>query len=287
MITKAASKAAATAARPPQPVQAPAAIIAGLRSERLKSPAGKKTNFLIYGPSGAGKTTTMATAVRPIFVDSWDPAGLDSVRQGIDEGWIVPDHQWEEPLDDITKEWMRYEQVLRERIRSGLFDLFGTYALDSMTLLGASLLAWGQATAPTSDNRSAYLPAQTQLLSLIRRIVSIPCDVIITALPYERIEEATQRTTDIGPTFIGRVQTPSALISESYYLEVKKCLTADPAKGLKLGDPVRSLVTNNDGLIRAKSRLNNQGQIPLRVAPDIKAIKKMAGLPYEDKPEIA
>jgi len=283
MVIKADQREKLTQVKAPKPAQDPDEAIAALQAKRGESAVGKKTNFLVYAFSGAGKTSLIATAPRPIFIDSWDPTGLDSIRQGLDEGWIIADCQWEEPMENPAKEWMRYETTLRERLRSGFFDRFATYALDSMTLLNTSLLAWGQETAPTSDNRSAYLPAQTRLLGLLRRVVSIPCDVIVTALPYERTDEVTQRTIDIGPSLIGRVQTPCALFSELYYLEVKKALQPDPAKGIKAGDPVRSLITNNDGLIRSKSRLNNMGQIPLRVPPDIRAIKKMAGLPFEDK----
>lgn len=272
-----------TQVKPPLPKQNPAEIISGLRAKREESPAGKKTSFLVYGPSGAGKTTLLATAVRPVFIDSFDPSGLDSIRQGIGEGWIIADHQWEQPPDNIANEWSKYERTLRERLRSGLFEEIGTYCLDGMPLLNTSLLAWGETVAPTSAERSAYLPAQVQLLSLLRRIVTLPCDVIVTTLPYERVDQDTGRTISITPAFVGKVQTPTALFSEIYYLEVAKCRAENPVKGLKVGDPIRSLVTNNELLIKAKSRLSNQGQIPLRAPCDIKAIKKMAGLPYEDK----
>jgi len=266
-----------------------AALSQDLGERRAGSSSSKKTNIILYGDSGYGKTMTAATGIRPVLVDSWDPTGALSIRHWEEEGWVRVDDSWETPSLNRAVDWIRYDRTLRERMRSRIFDSIGTYVLDSITTLSVALLEWGymeagkESSSGVPDGRAAYGIAQKELQNLLTRICSLPCDVVVTAHPDKVI------VTDLGvkeltPQFIGRVKSPMALFSEIYYVEVKRTLKDDPKRGRKIGDPVRSLLINPDGIVRAKSRLNNRGQIPIRVEPNLRALRKLAGLPTEDKP---
>lgn len=115
---------------------------AKIRQTYQDDPRSNKLSFLTAGRSGSKKTYSLMTAPKPIFVDSFDPGGLASLKQGIDKGFVIPDTRWEVEDDSNTSEslFSKWEKEMKKRISAKVFDNLGTYVIDSGTRLAEAML---------------------------------------------------------------------------------------------------------------------------------------------------
>lgn len=249
----------------------------------------KRYSALVTGETNSGKTYLLRTARRPIHVDSFDPGGTKCLRDLIASGDVIADTRWEndDPFDPKAfSEWMR---AIDLRFKLKYFDQFGTYCLDSATTFGDASMAYvlnESSRAGESPRRNKdYMPQKTHVVNYIKKLMTLPCDFILTGHLREikkvlRIDDKTGIATEeikyrFYTTGQGVVTIP-LLFDELYVITGK-----DGRDG-----PVRELLTDSLGTYIARSRLKSNGKISSVEKPDIKEILRKAGFSTEDKPRL-
>jgi len=241
---------------------------------------GKKGfNALVVGDFGSGKTSLLRTCRAPILVDSFDPGGTKTVKKEIDEGIIIPDVRFEDEDPKQPKAFSLWDEEYHAKKRSGIFDELGTYCIDSAT-------TWGQTAMnailkkkgrpgefPQQDD---YGPQMALLETAIRDITSLPCDCILTAHPDLTKDETTGKMF-VSMIITGKLRTRVPILFDEIYFTVAR----EKAK-----ETTYELLTQTDGLFKARTRIGSWGVFEKYEKPDIKYLLKKAGYPHEDKPLI-
>lgn len=263
------------------------AEIADIQKRYNESSNTKYFRSVIFGDVGTGKTTCALTCPRPIHIDSFDPGGTKSVRRGIQEGWIVVDNSFENEDPTDPKALKLFEEHFNERRKSGYFDYFATYYLDSLTMFGKAALnlvvkkkGRVDGIPQTGGQRGGdndYVLQQAMMETALRQILNLPCHVIITAHPDLSVDEDSGGKKIIGPNVVGQLRARLPLMVDEIY-----CAQTAPTKE---GSLKYRLLTQQDGIYRCRSRLAATGRISMYEDQDIKAILKKAGYPADDKPK--
>lgn len=243
-------------------------------------------NALIYGDKGARKTTLLKTARKPVLIDSFDPGGGRVLVDEVDKGGIIVDSRWEHDDPKNPSAWRDWLIEMDKREKEGMFDYVATYAVDSLTVLqmvsmNRVLKERGRADGIPETGKGRendYVVSQSAIERIVERILGLHCDTIFTAHPDLREEEGTKKKF-IGPLLTGQMATRLPLLfDELYYAKVEVVHE-------KTGDKtVGKLLTVNDGLYRASSRLGRMGLLNVWEDQDIKAILRKCKMPAEDKP---
>ena len=146
--------------------------------ERIKSPSQLVENqgakLLIYGASGAGKTTTCATAPGKTLIISME-AGLLSIKDAENVTAIE------------VKEASEIEEIAA-LLESGQLD-YDTVCLDSVTEMSELLLA--QEKARSKDPRRAYGEVIEVMTKTMRRFRDLKIHVIFVAKEDKLRDEST------------------------------------------------------------------------------------------------
>ena len=241
------------------------------------SQAQQKTfNALVYGDFGTGKTNLIKTCRLPVHIDSFDPGGTKTVRDEVEKGMILADtrYELEQPMKPMA--FALWDKEYARRKRDGYFEHVGTYVIDSATTWASAamnviLQKAGRLGGPPFQQD--YLPAMSMVENAIKDMVTLPCDVILTAHLDVDKDEATGRMF-VGPLFVGKLkQRIPLLFDELYCTQVKKS-----AAGETYG-----ILTRSDGIFKARTRLGKGGIFEAFEKPDIKALLAKAGYPIEDK----
>ena len=245
---------------------------------------------IISGDTGAGKSYLLRSARLPIHIDSFDPGGTKPLKDLIrsdsnPNGQIVADTRWEseDPFNPTAyKLWERETEV---RLRTGYFDMFGTYALDSLSTFSDAIMNHVMHTAKGGSrageapmHRRDYNPQKTHVVNKIKRLMLLKCDFFLMAHLRELEDSNTDIKGNIYKTYQYRlnitgnaITTVPLLFDELYVLKG----TGSPVK--------RDLITDSQGKYIARSRLNNLGKLKSMEKPDIKELLKKADLKWEDK----
>lgn len=241
----------------------------------------KSYNALIYGDIGTGKTQIVKTGRRPIFHYSFDPGGSRTIRDEIEEGWIISDTRWEydDPLNPtVWRDWKAEYTRLRD---AGFFANFGTLAVDSLTMLAQACMNYVLARAGRpggipmtgKDTKNDYVVSQSILEPMVKQLLGLPCDLILTAHPDIDKDEDTGRVLRVTPSVTGKLKLRLPLMfDEVYYARVKEG---------KEG-PIYNLMTRTDGIYNARTRLGRNGVFEFYEKPNLKALLKKAGYPTDD-----
>ena len=245
-------------------------------TDAYKASMNRTYNVLVYGDTGTGKTKLISTCRRPILVHSFDPGGTLTIRREIEEGWIVADTRWEAEDSKQSPKWDAWEAEYFRLKREGAFNMFATFAIDSLTTLGQ--LAMNKVLKAVGRPggvpfQQDYLPQMTMLENVIRDVLSLPCDVIVTAHPDSEKDEATGRLF-IGPMVTGKLKVRLPLLFTEIYATISK----QTSYGTEY-----SLLTRSTGLHKARTRVGTS-IFDMYEKPDIKYLLKKAGLNSEDKP---
>ena len=250
--------------------------------EMYSSQAQQKTfNALVYSDFGDGKTTLAKTCRRPVHIDSFDPGGVKSISDVVASkdnptGFVFADTRYE--VEDAMKPtaFALWDREYHRRKRDGYFENIGTYIVDSATTWASAamnviLQKAGRLGGPPFQQD--YLPAMSMIENAIKDIVTLPCDVILTAHLDVDKDEATGRMF-VGPLFVGKLKQRIPLLFDELYCAQSKKSAAGTTYGL---------LTRSDGIFKARTRLGKGGIFEAFEKPDIKALLAKAGYPTEDK----
>jgi hypothetical protein len=152
----------------------------------------KGFNALFTGEMGTGKTFILRTARLPVWIDSFDPGGSVCLEDEINQGKIIADTQYESDDPYKPSAFKKWKKNFDERYKSDFFNHIGTYCIDSSTSFSQAVMDWqlhggdkvdlqksraGEAPKFTKD----YTPQKIEMQNRLRRILSLPCDFILTA----------------------------------------------------------------------------------------------------------
>ena len=252
-------------------------------------PLQKRFSALVTGYIGSGKTYLLRTCRKPIHIDSFDPGGTKCLRDLIEKGDVIADTQWEsdDPFNpDKFAKWMK---ATERRFQIGYFNHFGTYALDSATTFGEAVMNYGLGmkgrAGETPQMRHDYMPQKTFMTNYIRKLMTLPCDFILTGHLRENEELLSvdaktgieRKKLEYRFYTVGQAVLTIPLLFDEIYV----ILGEERGGSIK-----RSLLIDAQGKYIARSRLKANGKLDNSEEPDIKALLKKIGLSWEDKPKL-
>lgn len=231
---------------------------------------------LVYGHFGTGKTLTCSTARAPVMIDTFDPHGITTVRGEIEEGRVIP-VMFDTDTRGKPSEYARWEKEFKLRRDNGVFEHMGTYVIDSGTsFLNAAMNAIvGRNASKRPEGVPAiqdYMVQQIAIRDILMMTSDLPCDFIMTGHIDTTQDEVTGATVTSLACPRGLKVIIPTLFSEVYVTTVKQTSQGAEYK----------LLTQDNGVYRAETRIG-RGIFDRYEEPNIKALLKKAGLPYEDK----
>lgn len=268
--------------------------LAKLRESYQSDRKQQKINILLEGESGSGKTYILRTARLPIHVDSFDPGGTKSLRAGsvsIESGDIIVDTKYELENPKDPSAFHKWTVDFDRRLKSGYFDQFGTYVLDSSTMFSEAIMNYvlkqaGRA-GQTPQRNHDYVPQKTHLTNNLKQVLNLPCDVILTGhlkavddpVDVITINNEVQPKTIMRFLAVGQAMTTIPLLFDEIWIT---SVVRGP-EGLKY-----RLILESTGTYLARSRLlgNLTGKKEPYYEADIKKTLRLCGYPVEDKPKL-
>lgn len=219
---------------------------------QLRSTSGLAANgvkILVYGQSGAGKTTLIKTLPKPIVLSA--EGGLLSIADAdvpfIEIGSIADLHEAYQWL--LTEEGQQFKSV----------------ALDSISEIGEVVL--NHEKKVNKDPRAAYGAMQEQIADLIRAFRDLPNRHVLFIAKLEKTQDEMGRIL-YAPSMPGN-KTGQSL--PYFFDEVLALRVEKDAEGITQ----RALMCDSDGLWQAKDR---SGKLSSWEAPDLgEVISKIAG----------
>ena len=262
-----------------------------LRTKYISDPRLNSFRVLVTGESKTGKTHLLRTARRPVHIDSFDPGGTLVLRDLIAKGDIVADTVYEnedrtEPT--MFREWCR---TFEQRMRGKYFESIGTYSLDSSTMWADAIMNWVLSSANIAGKSPRwahdYVPQKVEIQTWMRRILTLPCDVVVTGHLdgiYEAVmlhrgskdEETVQVLTGYRYMTTGK----GAVIIPLLFDEQWTTFAEEKGQNTEY-----SLLTARWKLYRAGTRIG-RGVFNTHEKPDIKELLKKAGWPTNDKAKL-
>ena len=144
-----------------------------------------KTNCIIYGESGIGKTKLVTTAPKPLIIDS--ESGLLSVADF--------------DLDVVQARSLKDTIEVYNFLANEKHD-YETVFVDSLSETAQIVLT--EYKAKERDPRQAYQKLGEEVISMVRKFKSLPMHVVFVAKQARLIDEFNGRTS-YGPSFPGRM----------------------------------------------------------------------------------
>lgn len=252
---------------------------------------------LVIAEKGQGKTSLLRTARLPVHIDSFDPGGTIVLSDMIRKGDIIADtiYEQEDPLNPFAfGEWRR---TMEHRIRTKYFESISTYCLDSCTTWSDCIMYHVQDQAEKSDKTGNtrllgiaprrnhdYVPQKALIQTWLRKLLSLPCDVIVTGHLYgqyerRRLEDGTTEDRLTGYRFMSTGKATVVIPLE--FSEMWVMVTKQAG-----GTSKYEIITGRDGYYLGSTRLGNRGKFALHEEADIKVLLKKAGWPTADKAKL-
>lgn len=250
-----------------------------LRKLYLEDDNRDKYNLLLLGDKGTGKTYMARTARKPVYIDSFDPEGTLCLREFKRTGDILAETKYEKEDPLKPSAYQQWARDFEDKCAINYFKDFGTYVLDSTTSWSESIMNFilskdGRAGQPPSFTKD-YNPQKVMIANALRRILNLPCDVIVTGhlepMKDEVIGNVEYRFMTTGR---GAVNIPLQ------FTEVWVADTHQTAKGVEY-----RIITQRNGKYVASSRIS-AGKLEVYEPSDIKSILKKCGMDVKDKPSL-
>lgn len=251
-------------------------ILQSLQANQVKPDT--HIRFIIYGQSGTGKTFSLRTARKPLFIDSFDPGGSVVLADLIQKGEAIIRTEFENEDPKNPSAFAKWDYSLDAIEKSGLMARFGTYVLDSATTWGQAclnLVMQKAGRAGGTPQQNDWYPQMVLMEAGIRRIFKFPCDIIFICHTDVQKDEIIGKLTR-SPALTGKSKTRIPLLfSEVYYSDTKRS-----SKGTEYYWQMQSDATN-----QAKSRLCGLARKNLDFVPQNYArLMQELGHSYADKP---
>ena len=263
------------------------AELARVKEYYSQDPLQKRFSAIITGETNAGKTFILRTARKPIHIDSFDPGGTKCLDDLIKKGDIVADTSWETEDPFHPKVYAEWKKTLEIRFKTGYFDMFGTYVIDSLTTFGQAVMNYQlnlkNRAGEAPQHRKDYNPQKVEVENHIRKLMNLPCDFILTGhLRETRDLISVDKSSGIKYEIVrfrlhitGQAVITIPLLFDELYV----------IKG-KGENPKREMLIDSLGEYVARSRLKGDKRLSAVEKPDIKELLKKAGLKWEDKPKL-
>jgi len=237
----------------------------------------KSFNAMVIGDFGSGKTHLLKTCRLPVLIHSFDPGGTKTLKDEIDKGWVLADTRYEQEdryHPTIFKFWN--DEVDRQR-QAGMFEQLGTFVIDSVTGLSEAIMNYilfGKTVSTNPDGRFPEFRDWALCKRFIRdaayELCNLPCDFLMTAHLRYDTDEATNIIL-ATPHLPGNERERTPPIFDEVYV-------------MRMIGGKRFLLTEHEGIYRAKTRIGRNGLFDKHEVPDIKALLKKGGYPTDDKP---
>ena len=256
-----------------------------------QDPLQKRFSALVTGETNAGKTFLLRTARRPIHIDSFDPGGTKCLRDLIKSGDIIADTQWEADDPFNPNKFARWMKAIDIRFEIDYFKHFGTYCIDSATMFGEAVMNYQLASKGREGeaplHRHDYMPQKTFMSNYIKKLMSIPCDFILTG----HLKEIRKLISIDAKTGIAHEEikyrfftTGQAVITIPLLFDEIYVLIGKESRGR---EPKREMLIDSLGTYIARSRLKANGKLDAIEEPDIKKLLKKVGFDMNDKPKLS
>lgn len=233
--------------------------------------------LLIYGTSGSGKTYSLRTAKTPLWIDSFDPGGSTALNDMVQNGSAVVITEYENEDAKHPSAFKLWDDNFDKLESANVFEKVGTYVLDSATtwaqaVLNEVLKRSGRAGGVPQQND--WYPQMTIMEAAVKRILSLPCDVVFICHDDVLKDELTGRVMR-APLLTGKSRKRIPLLfSEIYFADVRRT-----PKGNNYVWQMRKDATNE-----ARSRLAGiPGSVIEDFEPqDFRALMQKFKRPYEN-----
>jgi phage nucleotide-binding protein len=212
--------------------------------------SGSGVKMVVYGPSGAGKTTLIKTLPNPIVLSA--EGGLLSI-QDADLPYIEI-----ASMDDI-------HEAYKWLVGSSEASSFQSVALDSISEVAEVVLQ--HELKRNKDGRAAYGELNTTMQELIRNFRDLPNRNVYMSAKLEKSQDEMGRML-YNPAMPGKSLTQGLpyFFDEVLALRIER----DPDNNIQ-----RALMTQSDGLWQAKDR---SGRLSAWEQPDLgQIIRKIGG----------
>lgn len=243
---------------------------------RTSSPKIDKYNMLITGDGGTGKTTMLATAQKPVWIDSFDPGGTESISKLIDGKTIFADTRFENEDPYKPSVWSLWLQEFDKKIRMNFFDKLGTYCIDSLTTFSAAkmnqILAMAGIAGQAPRWEKDYTPQKVEIQNKIIKMCSLPCTFVLTAHLDAQKDDLTGEVR-FRPIITGDLKSRIYIFFDA--------VLVTQSKGTPQGLTYQ-IQTQNNGLYLARVRT----KVEPYEEPNIRKIILAAGKKAEDKPPL-
>jgi len=264
----------------PVPVkqEVPADVLARFENiRRAYAEAPKKANILNYGRPGSGKTYSLRTMpvpvlpyLKPMHIDSFDPGGsrsLDDLINKWPERYLV-DNRWEVEDDYAPLAWDAWLKDFDEREKSGYFNHISTYVIDSATFFVEAALNKVRANKKGAATLPEYNLRQIIVRHELKRILNLPCTVVINAHPDYDKDEGT------GKILAGPIGGKMALRFPPMFDEIYYSFTKETSAGIEYLWAIRPYE-----LYFARSRMTKGGDLKtVNIPQDYKKALTLLGL---------
>lgn len=292
-----------------------------LEAEKLRqmyrdTPYTRLLHAFIMSLKGGGKTTLGLTCPRPIFYHIFDPGGSEiidealtlkpgetayykDVNQTFKYGEILASVL---PVDtpDKPSAFLQWQKEFNQLGTDGFFSHVGTYIVDTASTMGQSML-WQilkkegrtlpNMRTPISQEGGNKGHGMRQVdwgtllntfIMVSRSLAALPCHTILfghIGKDKDPVTGITEKTVLLPGQ--SKDQVPINL-HEVYALRIGSV----KLPGDKAAKNQRYLLTQPKDLFATSTRMGRDGRLDAEEVPNIRALLKKAGYPYEDKPPL-
>lgn len=246
-------------------------------AETQMSAGTKDANYLIYGALGTGKTSVARGAKLPILMDCFDPQGWLPLKELVESGNCLV-NLYDNEIPSNPRMFLKWREDFSKKLDSGIFDITGTYLLDSATTFGHCIMNQVLKEAGrvgSSPFQQDYNPAMTKMMDSIRRVLALPCTVIVIAHEAVEKDELTGQI-ERTPDFVGKLRTGIPLL----FTEIWHTMVRVNAKG----EYEQTFQTQTDKRVSARTRLGGFGVYEPYEKLSFSGLRKKAGLSMENLP---
>jgi len=256
-------------------------VLAEIQRKYAAQQSQAYNRFLLYGGSGSGKTYSLRTAKKPLFIDSFDPGGSVALADLVEKGEALVISEYEKEDARRPSAFVSWDNAFDKLERANAFSQIGTYVLDSATTWAQAILnevlKRASRTAGVPQQNDWY-PQMVLMEAAIKRILSLPCDVVFICHDDILKDEITGKIMR-SPLLTGKTKKRIPLLfSEIYYADVKRS-----SKGAEYVWQIKK-----DSTSEARSRLAGLPGVKLDefIPQDFQSLMRAVGHPYEDLPPI-